>query len=87
MSEVLRSPIGQTVIWLTVLAMFIAVAYYVLARMRQEVRSQEPGSSDLMSRFRELHDQGAIDSEEYKSIKSRLQNRLQEELSDSEEAD
>ncbi len=45
--------------------------------------SGSPGASELMSNFRELHSQGGLSDEEYRTIKAMLAQQVENELSPS----
>jgi uncharacterized membrane protein len=84
MSEFIQDPIVQLVIWLTVFSALVAVAVYVVTRIRAEAVQNEPVASDLLSKFRELRGQGDLSEEEFRTIKTTLAEQLQEELKDNE---
>lgn len=75
----------QIVLWLAVLAILLAVAVYVLEKIRPKPLQNEPRASQWLSKFRELHSRGGLSDEEYRTIKTTLASELQEELKDNEE--
>ena len=74
--------IAQVVLWGTIGAILIAVLAYIAWKIRAESTQQEPGASELMSKFRELHSRGELSDAEFRTIKTTLAARLQEELKD-----
>jgi uncharacterized membrane protein len=84
MAEFLEDPTVQLVIWLSVLAVLVAIAVYVIMRIRTEPVQSEPVASEMLSKFRELHVQGDLSEEEFRTIKTTLAEQLQEELKDNE---
>jgi len=76
----LNTPAGKVVGGLTAVAMLCAVAAYVVGKIRRQVRESDPGPSDFITNFRELHSQGELSDEEYRTIKAMLASRLQEQL-------
>ena len=80
MAEFLASPLANLVILVAVVAALVAVGFYVIARVRSGVRSKSPPSSEWMTKFRDLHSQGELSDEEYRTIKAMLSERLQREL-------
>ncbi len=78
--DTLGTPTGQVVGGLTAFAMLCAVAAYVLGKIRRQVRESDPGPSEFMTNFRELHSQGELSDEEYRTIKAMLASRLQKQL-------
>jgi uncharacterized membrane protein len=72
------------VMWLAVLAALIAVAAYFILKIRAKTLQHEPPASELLSKFRDLHSQGELTDEEFRTIKTTLAAQLQRELNDSE---
>jgi uncharacterized membrane protein len=70
------------VIWLAVLASLISVAAYVVMKIRPKTLQHEPEASELLSKFRDLHSQGELSDEEFRTIKTTLTAQLQQELKD-----
>jgi uncharacterized membrane protein len=77
--DALGTPTGQVIGGLTAFAMLCAVAAYVVGKIRRQVRESDPGPSEFMTNFRELHSQGELSDEEYRTIKAMLASRLQEQ--------
>ncbi len=84
MAEFLSSPLASVVFLSAVAAVLVAVGVYVIGRVRADVNQSEPKSSEWLSNFREMHAQGELDDEEYRTIKAVLSERLQHELNDAE---
>ncbi len=80
MSEFLQQPGPRLVMLSAISAILILVGYYVIIRFRPGRDDGEPGSSDLMTNFRELYDRGEISEEEYRTIKTKLATRLHKDL-------
>jgi uncharacterized membrane protein len=85
MSRLLNVPGAELVLWLAVGAVLIAVAWYVLGKIRPNPAQQELVSNELMSKFRELHSRGVLSDTEFRTIKTTLAARLQEEIRDNGE--
>jgi uncharacterized membrane protein len=86
MIEQLRGdPVTNLVVWIAVLAVMIAVAVYVIGKIRAESVQKVHTASELMSKCREMHSRGGLSDEEFRTIKTRLAARLQEELNDNGE--
>jgi uncharacterized membrane protein len=73
------------VIWGALLAALLAVAGYVIGKVRAETVQKEPTASELMSKFRDLHSKGELSDAEFRTIKTALAARLQDELKDNGE--
>jgi uncharacterized membrane protein len=75
-----QTPIAQAVLLLTALAVVLASAIYLVARIRSWLHQSPPESGSLLTNFRELHSKGELSDEEYRTIKCMLADRLQEEI-------
>lgn len=80
-----EDPLVKVVLWGMVLAIAAAVMAYVIGKIRAEPTQQEPDASEMMSKFRDLHSEGELSDSEFRTIKTALAERLQEELSDNDE--
>ena len=83
--EIFNDPIAEIVVWGTIGALAIAVGAYVIAKLRPEPAQKEPESSELLSKFRDLHSRGELTDAEFRTIKTTLGARLQDELKDNGE--
>jgi len=72
-------------IWLAVFAVGVPVLVYILKKIRTEPAQQELSASELMAKFREQHSKGHLSDTEFRTIKTTLAARLQEELKDNGE--
>jgi len=72
MIEFIKSSIGQSVIWTTVLVALSIVGYYVVLKFRDRSEDDRPGSTDMYSKFREMREQGEITETEFRTIKTSL---------------
>jgi uncharacterized iron-regulated membrane protein len=73
------------IVWVAVLAIMACVAGYVVAKFRGKTLQQEPTASELLTKFRDLHSQGGLSDAEYRTIKTTLASRLEQELKDNAE--
>lgn len=80
MPDFFHSTTAQVVIWLAVCAILVLVGIYLVAKVRQTFTESEPATHELLSNFRELHTQGELSDEEYRTIKATLAARLQREI-------
>lgn len=88
MAELLQDLQAQLVLWVALLAILLAVAVYIIKKLRGEAvqeEDQERSASELISKFRELHSRGGLTDAEFRTIKTKLAARLQEELKDNGE--
>lgn len=68
--------------WIAAAIALGLIGFYLLRRFRDGDADGQQSTSDLISNFRELHLQGELNDEEYRTIKTRLSERLQQELKD-----
>jgi hypothetical protein len=74
----------RLVVWLSVLAVLVAVGYYVIWKVRPKPAQREPRASQWLSKFQELHDGGKLSDEEFRTIKTTLASQLQDEVKNSD---
>lgn len=86
MWDYLSTPVAQTVLWLAGLAVLVAAGVYLVGRVRPDQQPAAQSASELLSEFRELYEQGELSDEEFRTIKSKLNQRLQQELNDNGQA-
>ncbi len=84
-SRWLQTPGDRLVVYIAILTAAATIAIYVLRKLRGEIVQHEPPASELISKFREMHSQGELSDEEFRTIKTSLAARLQQELKDSGE--
>ncbi len=68
------------VLGVALVAVLVAIAVYLVGRIRAKPAQQEPTASDLLSKCREQHARGELSDAEFRTIKATLVPRLQEEL-------
>jgi uncharacterized membrane protein len=69
-------------LWLAVLAILITIASYVVAKIRPKPIQPELTAEEWLEKYQELHAKGVLTDEEFRTIKTTLSKRLQEELKD-----
>ena len=85
MEEFWQDPIVQLVLWSAVFLVLLAIATYAVLKIRAEAAQSEPPASEMLSKFRELHVEGDLSDEEFRTIKTTLTERLQTELTGTDE--
>jgi hypothetical protein len=80
MAEFLASPLASIIFLLALTATLIAVGIYVIGKVRAGTREEDLKSSELLTHFQELHEQGELDEKEFRKIKAMLAAKLQQEL-------
>ena len=79
MWDFLSTTPAQVVLAVAILAMLSIAGWYVVARFRERTEDNGPSASELLSNFREMHRQGDIDAAEYRTIKTTLGAKLQQD--------
>ena len=65
---------------LVILAALVGVAAYVIAKIRAEPAKKEQQVTDWLSKYSDLHSKGGLSDEEFRTIKTKLAEQLQDEL-------
>ena len=84
MSEFMDHPLARSALLLAAIFLVTALGFAVMRKLRGPTARDERPSSELMTKFRELHARGGLSDEEYQTIKTKLAARLQVELSDND---
>lgn len=74
--------LSKAAVWFAVIFAMTAIAVAVARRYRDRKAKDMSDASDLMSKFRELHAEGGLSDEEFRTIKTKLANELKAELND-----
>ncbi len=82
MLDILFTTQAQAVMMLAALAILSTIGYYVVRRFRGQTGDDQTTANDLLTNFRELREQGDISETEYRTIKTMLGERLQDEIKD-----
>lgn len=72
----------QPMLWLGVVALFIAVAVLGLRRLREQIDKDQSDTGEMLSNFREMHLQGGLSDAEFRTIKTVLGAKLQDKTKD-----
>ena len=87
MAEMFAYPWVQAVLLLGVIFAITVAGVYVVRKFRDHAESAEPVTSDLISKFRDLHLRGELTEEEYRTIRTVLAIKVQGELKDNGDED
>lgn len=75
--------LDELVVWLALLAILIAIACYIIGKIRPKSVQKEQKTSEWLAKCRELNSQGELSDEEFRTIKTTLASQLDDELKDS----
>ena len=85
MGELLSDSTVRLVLWSLVLMFLLVVSYYGVSKLRGGDDQDQESGSDLLTKFRQMHAEGELSDEEYRTIKTQLGKRMHRELNDSGE--
>jgi hypothetical protein len=77
----------QAGIWFAVMAAVIALGAFIVSKFRGREDEEQPIASEMLTNFRELHDEGELSDQEFRKIKTLLAEKLEQELKDSGKQD
>jgi uncharacterized membrane protein len=79
--------VAQLTLWCAAAAFLVAVGFYIIRRFPRREENGKVRTSEMMTTFRDLHSQGELSDEEYRTIKGKLAARLKELSRDDERPD
>ena len=82
MSEFFSRQELELLMLLAALAVFVMVAAAVIRKIRPKPVQKEPAASEMLSKYREMHSRGELSDAEFRTIKTTLAERFQNELRD-----
>ena len=82
MVEFLQSTPAQLVIGLTALAVLTVTGAFIVQKFRDRNDNDRLDANQLLTNFRDLHDEGDISETEFRNIRTVLGDQLSQELSD-----
>ncbi len=85
MLEFLQSDEAQVILWTLGGVALCTIGVYVVKRFRDHKGDDQPNASELLTNFREIHSQGGLSDEEFRTIKAQLADKLQREINDNDE--
>lgn len=80
MAGYLQSPTAQIIAAVAGLLVVVMIGVYALLRYRDSIEEDEM-SSDLLTKFREMRHEGYLNEDEYRTIKTDLENKLSQHTS------
>ncbi len=79
MSQTVETLTRATLLYAAIFVM-IAIGLAIVRRFRGSAADDRPLQSEMMSKFRELHEEGGLSDEEFRTIKTKLASELKSEL-------
>jgi uncharacterized membrane protein len=84
MPEFFSHPLSQAALWFAAIFALLALAIIGLRKWRGGSANDRLSSSELLTKFRELHRRGTLSEDEYRTIKTKLATQLEVKLSESD---
>jgi uncharacterized membrane protein len=84
MPEFFSEPLLRAALWFAAIFVLLALAVAIVRRWRGGSADDQPSSSELLTKFRELHVRGTLSEDEYRTIKTKLATQLEAKLSNSD---
>jgi hypothetical protein len=75
-----KNDVGWLILWIAVAVILTVIAYYVVRKIRPKPVQKEHEVTQWLAKYRELHSQGELTDEEFRTIKTQLAELLQDEL-------
>jgi hypothetical protein len=75
----------QVVLWSAVALAVSALAIAAVRRWRGDANDGQPQANELLTKFRDVHLQGGLSDDEYRTIKTKLATQLDAELNDTKQ--
>jgi len=85
-ADFLQTPTASFVLLFALTGTLIAIGVYVIGKVRADSRKEIAPTSESITYFENLHAQGGLSDEEYRTIKAKLAVRLQDELNSTAES-
>jgi uncharacterized membrane protein len=84
MPEFFSHPLSRAGWWFAAIFALLALAFLALRKWRGDSAEDRPAASELLTKFRELHVQGSLSEDEYRTIKTKLAGQLGTTLNDND---
>jgi uncharacterized membrane protein len=80
MSHSLVPALSEVSAWILLVLCVLGIGILLLRKVRSGPAKQESTASELLSKFRELHSEGELSDAEYRTIKTQLAAKLQQQI-------
>ncbi len=71
----------RSALWFATIFVMTAIVLHALRKYRDHEANDSPDTSEMMTNFRELHAEGGLSDEEFRTIKTKLADEMKTELS------
>jgi len=80
-----REALVRAALLFAAIAALAGLGALIVSRFRGSTKDEERPASQMLSKFRDLHEQGELSETEFRNIKTLLSDQIQQELKDNEE--
>ena len=84
MTDFFRHPLSIAALWFAVILALTALAILAVRRWRGGSADDQLSSSQLLTKFREMHVRGSLSEDEYRTIKTKLATQIEAKLNDND---
>jgi uncharacterized membrane protein len=86
MPELFRHPLLEAALWIASILVLFALAILFLRKWRGSSAEDQHDPTELLTKFREIHVQGGLSEDEYRTIKTKLATKIDTKLNDTEDS-
>ena len=86
MPDFSTGPLARALLLLAGVLVLLAISIWLARKFRGSADEDMPLSHDMLTKFRDLHAQGKLSDEEFRTIKTKLAEELKGELKDNSNA-
>jgi hypothetical protein len=84
MLDFFQSNQSQVILWSIGGAALCVLGVFLVKKFRDRTDDDQPKASELLTNFREIHSQGGLSDEEFRTIKAQLAARLEREINEND---
>lgn len=85
MPDFSTGPLARALLLLAGVLVLLVIGIWLARKFRGSADEDMPLSHDMLTKFRDLHAQGKLSDEEFRTIKTGLARQLREELTENDE--
>jgi len=82
MTELLTSSAAQWIFGIAGTAILIAIAYYVIGRIKEEINEEIPTQEENLVEFDRMRNEGYLENDEFQEVKKNLAPKIVKRTTD-----
>jgi hypothetical protein len=83
--ELFSHPLFKAALWFASIFLLLALAITALRKWRGSAANDQLDDTELLTKFRDMHLQGGLSDDEYRTIKLKLATKHEPKLNDTKE--